>query len=38
MARSQLNTALPDEDISAIVAYLQTLTGEYQGAPVRAAP
>src|SRR6185437_12084771 len=38
MARSQLNTALPDADISAIVAFLNTLTGEYQGAPVRAAP
>jgi len=38
MARSQLKTALPDEDIAAIVAYLNTLTGEYQGAPVRATP
>lgn len=38
MARIQLNTALPNEDIAAIVAYLNTLTGEYQGAPVRAAP
>lgn len=38
MARTQLNTTLPDEDIGAIVAFLNTLTGEYQGAPVRAAP
>ncbi|MEH2513866.1 cytochrome c peroxidase [Nitrobacteraceae bacterium AZCC 1564] len=38
MARTQLNTTLPDEDISAIVAFLNTLTGEYEGAPVRAAP
>jgi cytochrome c peroxidase len=38
MAHSQLNTLLPDRDVSAIVAFLNTLTGEYQGAPVRAAP
>jgi cytochrome c peroxidase len=38
MARAQLNATLADEDVSAIVAFLQTLTGEYHGAPVRAAP
>jgi cytochrome c peroxidase len=38
MARTQLNTMLPDEDIAAVVAYLNTLTGEYQGASVRAVP
>lgn len=38
MARAQLNTTLPDEEINAIVAFLNTLTGEYQGAPVRTAP
>jgi cytochrome c peroxidase len=38
MARAQLNATLADDDVSAIVAYLQTLTGEYHGAPVRAAP
>jgi cytochrome c peroxidase len=38
MARSQLNAMLADNDVSAIVAYLQTLTGEYHGVPVRAAP
>jgi cytochrome c peroxidase len=37
MARAQLNTTLPDEEISAIVAFLNTLTGQFQGAPVRAA-
>lgn len=38
MARTQLNTTLPNDDINAIVAFLNTLTGEYQGAPIRAAP
>lgn len=38
MAHSQLNATLADSDVSSIVAYLQTLTGEYHGAPVRAAP
>lgn len=38
MARTQLNTTLPDGDISAIVAFLSTLTGEYRGTPVRGSP
>jgi cytochrome c peroxidase len=38
MAVAQLNSALTDQQVSAIVAYLQTLTGQYRGVPVGAAP
>jgi len=36
MGLAQLNTTLTDEQIEAIVAFLQTLTGTYRGAPVGA--
>lgn len=36
MGVAQLNTALTDQQVIAIVAYLQTLTGQYRGAPVGA--
>jgi cytochrome c peroxidase len=35
---AQLNTTLTDQQVKAIVAYLQSLTGNYRGAPVGAAP
>jgi cytochrome c peroxidase len=38
MGLAQLNTTLTDQQVKAIVAYLQTLTGNYRGAPVGAAP
>ncbi len=38
MGRAQLNSALTDQQVNEIVAYLQSLTGNYQGVPVRAAP
>lgn len=38
MGVAQLNTALTDQQVKTIVAYLQTLTGNYRGAPVRASP
>ena len=38
MALAQLNATLTDQDAKAIVAYLQTLTGNYRGAPVGASP
>jgi cytochrome c peroxidase len=38
MAAAQLSSALTDQQVSAIVAYLQTLTGQYRGVPVGAAP
>jgi len=38
MAAAQLNSTLTDQQVSAIVAYLQTLTGQYRGVPVGAAP
>jgi len=34
MGRHQLKTELSDEDANAIVAFLKTLTGEYQGVPL----
>jgi cytochrome c peroxidase len=37
MGLAQLNTTLTDEQVDAIVAYLRTLTGIYQGNPVGAA-
>jgi len=38
MGLAQLNTLLTDEQVKAIVAYLQTLTGNYRGRPVGVAP
>jgi cytochrome c peroxidase len=37
MGEAQLNRTLSDQQVDAIVAFLQTLTGNYQGAPVVAA-
>src|SRR5215469_4195907 len=37
MAAAQLDQTLSDQQIEAIVAFLQTLTGTYRGAPVVAA-
>jgi cytochrome c peroxidase len=37
MAAAQLDRTLSDEQVEAIVAFLQTLTGTYRGAPVSAA-
>jgi cytochrome c peroxidase len=34
MGLAQLNSTLTDQQVKAIVAYLQTLTGNYRGAPV----
>lgn len=36
MGLGQLNTTLTDEQVEAIVAYLRTLTGTYQGTPIGA--
>ena len=38
MAFAQLDETLSDQQIDAIVAFLNTLTGTYRGAPVTAAP
>jgi cytochrome c peroxidase len=38
MGYAQLNSTLTDRQVNAIVAYLQTLTGNYRGAPVGAPP
>jgi cytochrome c peroxidase len=38
MGMTQLNSALTDPEVSAIVAYLRTLTGKYRGVPVGGAP
>jgi cytochrome c peroxidase len=38
MGLAQLNSTLTDQQVTAIVAYLQTLTGNYRGAPVGASP
>ena len=38
MGTAQLNSALTDQQVTAIVAYLQTLTGQYRGALVGATP
>jgi cytochrome c peroxidase len=38
MAFAQLDATLSDQQIEAIVAFLNTLTGTYRGAPVTAAP
>ena len=37
MANAQLDQALSDQQIKAIIAFLDTLTGTYRGAPVVAA-
>ena len=34
MARHQLGHELPDEDVELLVAFLNTLTGEYRGRPL----
>jgi cytochrome c peroxidase len=38
MGAAQLNSTLTDQQVTAIVAYLQTLTGQYRGAVVGASP
>jgi cytochrome c peroxidase len=38
MGLAQLNSTLTEQQVDAIVAYLQTLTGKYRGAPVGASP
>jgi cytochrome c peroxidase len=38
MVMAQLNAALTNQQVNAIVAYLRTLTGEYHGVPVGASP
>jgi cytochrome c peroxidase len=38
MGLAQLNSTLTDQQVNAIVAYLQTLTGKYRDAPVGASP
>jgi cytochrome c peroxidase len=38
MGMAQLNSTLTSQQVSAIVAYLQTLTGNYRGVPVGGAP
>jgi cytochrome c peroxidase len=38
MGAAQLNSTLTDQQVIAIVAYLQTLTGQYRGALVGAMP
>jgi cytochrome c peroxidase len=38
MGYAQLNSTLTDQQVNALVAYLQTLTGNYRGAPVGASP
>lgn len=38
MGLAQLNSTLTDQQVSSIVAFLQTLTGNYRGAPVGVAP
>lgn len=38
MGKAQLNTMLTDPQVTAIVAFLHSLTGNYRGKPVGAAP
>jgi cytochrome c peroxidase len=38
MAEAQLDQTLSDQQIKVIVAFLNTLTGTYRGAPLTAAP
>ena len=37
MGLAQLNSTLTDQQVNAIIAYLQTLTGNYRGVPVGAS-
>jgi cytochrome c peroxidase len=37
MAAAQLDRTLTDQQLSSIVAFLQTLTGNYRGSPVVGA-
>jgi cytochrome c peroxidase len=36
MARAQLDQTLSEQEIEAIVAFLNSLTGNYRGVPVKA--
>jgi cytochrome c peroxidase len=38
MGVAQLNSTLTDQQVNAVVAFLQTLTGRYRGTPVGALP
>jgi cytochrome c peroxidase len=38
MAKAQLNTMLTDQQVTALVAFLHSLTGNYRGTPVGASP
>jgi cytochrome c peroxidase len=38
MGFAQLDQTLSDQQVEAIVAFLNTLTGTYRGSPVIAAP
>jgi cytochrome c peroxidase len=38
MAAAQLDRSLTDDQVTALVAFLQTLTGNYRGAPVKGMP
>jgi cytochrome c peroxidase len=38
MAAAQLDRSLTDDQLSALVAFLQTLTGNYRGIPVKGEP
>jgi cytochrome c peroxidase len=37
MARAQLDQSLSEQEVDAIVAFLNSLTGNYRGAPLKAA-
>jgi cytochrome c peroxidase len=37
MATAQLDQSLSEQEIDAIVAFLNSLTGDYRGVPVKAA-
>ncbi|MBO4223786.1 c-type cytochrome [Bradyrhizobium neotropicale] len=38
MAAAQLDRSLTDDQVTALVAFLQTLTGNYRGIPVKGSP
>jgi cytochrome c peroxidase len=38
MGFAQLNSTLTDQQVKAILAFLQTLTGRYRGVPVGTSP
>jgi cytochrome c peroxidase len=38
MAAAQLDRTLSNQQVDAIVGFLQTLTGDYRGRPVAGAP